>query len=389
MSRQPKPLSRKKKIVFRLIVLLIPVITISFLYLAFTAYRTRSLYRYVKSNQRAWRGKTIRPDAELGFAPIANSQGAEIFPIGEDIPARFDNDGFRIPLDDGKNTPSRRHPIDLTLGCSFTYGAAARAEDTYPYLIGQNLGGTTRNAGVPSYGLAQMLILAKRLAPAQKPDYLIVQYSPWLVERAQNPFAPTYFGKMPTPYFFADDSDLGLQPPVFQTKIFDVPVDQYRKASGGAGEQLSFFWKVGLPLFIHDDFNMGRYVVNRLLGRVPRPASDQDQIIRYVYGEMSQVAKANGAKLVIVVMGNDVNPVPIHPDWFPADAIVVNAHDSLLQRLPVANQDNYEKAYAFWRGSPPSIVDNHPNENAHHIIAEAVTRKILDLETDPRATSPR
>jgi hypothetical protein len=376
MNRQAKPLSRKKRIVFRLIVLLIPVIAFAFLYLGFTAYRTRSLYQYVKSNQRGWRGKTVKPDAELGFAPIANSRGAEVFPIGEDVPARFDNDGFRVPLDDGNNPTSGLHPFVLTLGCSFTYGAAARAEDTYPYLIGQNLAGTTRNAGVSSYGLSQMLILAKRLVPTQRPDYLLVQYSPWLVERAQNPFAPTYFGKMPTPYFFARQSDFELEPPVFQTKIFDLSIDQYRHTPASFTGQMSFLWNVGLPLFVHDDFNMGRYFVNRLLGRVPEPASDQDRVIKYVYGEIGNLARQRGARLVIVVLGNDVNRVQIHSDWFPADAIVVNAQDSLLEHLPIANQENYEKAYAFWRGSPPKIVDNHPNENAHRLIADAVTRKI-------------
>src|SRR6185436_19630869 len=111
MNSQRQPLSRRKKIVFRLILLLIPVVAILFLYLGFTAYRSHSIYQYVKANQRGWRGKTFKPDAELGFAPIANAKGAEVFPIGEDVPARFDNDGFRIPLDDGKTTSPGRHPI--------------------------------------------------------------------------------------------------------------------------------------------------------------------------------------------------------------------------------------------------------------------------------------
>src|SRR5215470_8398141 len=191
------PFGRKQRIVFRLIVLLIPIVATSTLYFVYTARRTHALYFYVKTNQRGWRGLVYRWDAELGFAPIANSVGAETFPTGDEIPARFDQDGFRIPLDDAKNTTRGQHPSVLTLGCSFTYGAAARAEDTYPYLVGQNLGGSAHNAAVSSYGLSQMLILARRLVPAQKPDYLLVQYSPWLVSRALDPFAPTYFGKLP------------------------------------------------------------------------------------------------------------------------------------------------------------------------------------------------
>jgi hypothetical protein len=379
---------RKQRIVFRLIVLLIPIVATSTLYLVYTAHRTRALYFYVKTNQRGWRGIVYRRDAELGFAPIANSAGAETFPTGDEIPARFDQDGFRIPLDDEKNTMRGQHPSVLTLGCSFTYGAAARAEDTYPYLVGQKLGGSTHNAAVSSYGLSQMLILAKRLVPAQKPDYLLVQYSPWLVSRALDPFAPTYFGKLPTPYFFNRQNALVLQPPVFQTKIFDLTIDRYRNTLAGFNDQVSFFWNVGLPIFVHDDFNMIGYVVNRFLRRVPAPASDEARVTKYVYEQIGELAKENGAKLIVVVLGNGLNSVPISRTWFPADAAVVNAHDSLLEHLPVAAPEQYDKAYAFWRGSPPTIVDRHPNENAHRLIADAVVREI-GRHADQRAAAMR
>jgi hypothetical protein len=380
------PLGRKQRIVFRLIVLLIPIVAFSTLYLVYTAYRTRALYFYVKTNQRGWRGIVYKRDAELGFAPVANSVGAETFPDGDEIPARFDQDGFRIPLDDEKNRTQSQHPSVLTLGCSFTYGAAARAEDTYPYLVGRNLGGSTKNAAVSSYGLSQMLILAKRLVPGQKPDYLLVQYSPWLVSRALDPFAPTYFGKLPTPYFFDRQSELVLQPPVFQTKMFDLPIDRYRNTPTSFSDKVSFSWNVGLPIFVHDDFNMIGYAANRFLRRVPAPASDEARVTTYVYGQIGKIAKENGAKLIVVVLGNDVNSVPISRAWFPADAAVVNAHDALLEHLPVAAQEKYDKAYAFWRGSPPAIVDRHPNENAHRVIADAVAREI-GRNSDQRAAA--
>src|ERR1051325_8602131 len=132
MIERSSQLSRKKKLVFSFVVFLIPVTTISGIYLAYAAYRTMPVYRYVKSNQRGWKGRTHIADAELGFAPIPDSEGAEVFPIGNDIPARFDKDGFRVPLEAGATAPNRS-PVVLTLGCSFTYGAATAAENTYPY----------------------------------------------------------------------------------------------------------------------------------------------------------------------------------------------------------------------------------------------------------------
>src|SRR6266550_471742 len=382
-------LSRRKKFAFYLIVFLIPAITISSFYVVYTAYRTNPLYWYVKLNQRGWKGKVHRADSELGFAPVPDAQGAEVFPIGDEMPVRYDKDGFRVPLETSVSRSPSRHPIVLTLGCSFTYGAATSAESTYPFLVGQYLGGTTRNAGVSSYGLSQMMVLARRLVPIHKPDYLLVQYSPWLVERAQSPFAPTYFGSVATPYFFISQNELVLHPPVFQTKILDLPIDRYRNPQTGFVDRVSFLWHVGLPLYIHDDFNLSVYKFRRVFGFLPEPATNREQLTRYVYEEVAKVAKANGATLVIVVLGNDYRPVQIPDGMFPAEAHIVNAQDALLGHLPNVNQDNYEQAYFHWRGSPSRIVDSHPNENAHRIIAEAIVRAIVKMQTQPdtRATS--
>jgi len=378
MTHRTKNLSRKKRIAFYLILFLIPAITISSIYTVYTGYRTKDQYMYVKLNYRGWKGKTVRFDSELGFVPIPDSRGAETMWIGNDIPARYDKYGFRVPLEDQKSASLNQHPILLTLGCSFTYGAGTSAEDAYPYLVGQYLEGTSRNAGVSGYGLSQMMVLAKRLVPIHKPDYLLVQYSPWLVSRAQNQFAPTYFGKVPAPYFFVRKNELVLHPPVFKAKIMDLPIDRYRNTQVSLIDKVSFLWNVGLPLFIHDDFNMSSYNVIRVFGWVPEPATNPEQITKYVYEEIAKVARENGARLVIVILGGDHNPVQVPEGLFPPDSIIVNAHAALIEHLPIVNQETYEKLYFHWRGSPLRIVDTHPNENAHRIIAEAIIQKIQD-----------
>ncbi len=378
MTKQSKKLSRKKRLAFSFIIFLIPATTISAIYVVYTGYRTAPLYWYTKSNQRGWRGKVHKADAELGFAPVPDSRGAETFPLGEDVPMRYDKNGFRVPVEDKRDTSQNKRPIVLALGCSFTYGSSTNAEDTYPYLVGQYLGGTTRNAGVCGYGLAQMITLAKNLVPTQKPDYLLVQYSPWLSWRAKTPFADSAFGQVPTPYFFVSQNELVLHPPVFKTKIMDLPIDAYRNTQVSFSDRVSFLWHVGLPLYVHDDFNMCYYDIKRLFGRLPQPAPNAQQITKYVYEEMAKVAKENGAKLVIVVLGNDNKPVQLPEGSFPPDSIIVNAHDVLLEQLPVVNEETYLKQYAHWRGSPPAVVDLHPNENAHTIIADAIVHKIRD-----------
>jgi len=204
----------------------------SIVYFGYVAYRTFAIYSHIKSNlYGGWDGAIHRSDDELGYAPIPNSSGDQLLPRGAAIPVRYDQDGFRVPKDHLKSSSGRR-PVLLALGCSFTYGKSIPAEDAFAFKVGEKLGATVRNAGVFGYGLAHMLIQAKKIAPEIKPDYLIVQYSPWLVERSVSPFAPTAFGKIPVPYFF-EQGALMIQPPLFEAKITQLPIERYRKKKTG------------------------------------------------------------------------------------------------------------------------------------------------------------
>jgi len=364
-------LRTKRKGVFYLLLFLIPVVTIALMYLGYTVFRTSQFYNYVKSDQRGWSGKVHGVHKGLGYAPIPNSRGSEIMPLGPDIPMRYDKDGFRIPFEDKLNTKNI-HPVVLTLGGSFTYGAATHAENTFPYLVGNYLGGSTKNAGVSSYGLSQMVIMAKQLIPRHKPDYVLVQYSPWLVDRAVRPFSPSHYGKFPNPYFVEEDNEdnLVIKLPVFQTKILELPIDEYRKSQKGFSDFLSFLGNVGLPLFLHDDFNMTAYTLTKVLRLKERPTKNRFRVIQHAYGEIFRVSEQNGAKMIIVVLGENHDLVPVQKDLLPKNVIVVDAHSALINRLPTIDKQSYQRQYNHWRGDPPSLVDGHPNEHAHRIIAE-------------------
>ena len=86
-------------------------------------------------------------------------------------------------------------------------------------------------------------------------------------------------------------------------------------------------------------------------------------------------------KLVIVLLGEDARPIDIDLQLFPSEALMINAHDALLRNLFVVSEENYLKQYAHWRGLPPRIVDRHPNEAAHKIIAAAVVAAIRQADT--------
>jgi hypothetical protein len=356
----------KKNPLFYTVMFLMPIAFFALCSLSYVAYKTVRLFH----TRQGWKGHIHAVHPLLGYAPVPNARGAEVFQSGPDIPTWSDEDGFRVPVDKGASSHPR--PLILALGCSCTYGYATRAEDAYPYLAGRSLNGTSKNAGVSGYGLSQMFLLAKKLLPALKPDYLLIQYSPWLVDRAQTPFQELHIGRIPMPYFYEKDSHFAIHPPVYSAKVFDFPFDRYVNAQGKWSDGWSFYWKVSVPLSIYDGWNMARYAISRGMGTIPKPTDAREGLIAYAYKEINGIARENGAQTVIVVLGDDATPVKFNEQWFPSDALLVNAHDSLLKRLPLLNAENYLKEYAHWRGCPPVVVDIHPNESAHRVITDAI-----------------
>src|SRR5262245_22290519 len=336
-------------------------------------------YNFLKDgdeNHKRHIGTLYRADPELGFAYIPGAQGIVMMPPGPDVAVRIDQRGFRVPAS-ARNEPSAaqaRRPVVLALGCSYTYGAAAKAEDTFAFLVGESLGGTTVNAGLAGGGLSQMLLLARKLVPAIKPDYLVVQYSPWLAERAQGPFAPFAFGRVPQPYFFGDAAPT-LHGPVFQGMVMNIPWDRWASTPRSFSDFMSFLWNGVLPHAIYDGTNLALYHIKRMLGVLPAPTRESEAVDRAAYREIAEIGKANGAKLVMVIMGTQAQPVK-PPMGVASEYLVVDANATLIDRLPSPDQRNWIEQYAIWRGDPPRAVDFHPNAKAHRIVAEEIVSKI-------------
>ena len=374
--------SRRIAVFSTVFVLIGATLFASIVYFGYVAYRTFSIYSHIKSNlYGGWNGAIHRTDDELGYAPIPNSLGDQLLPRGAAIPVRYDQDGFRVPKD-YRQPSSGRRPVLLALGCSFTYGKSIPAEDAFAFKVGEELGATVRNAGVFGYGLAHMLIQAKKIAPEIKPDYLIVQYSPWLVERSVSPFAPTAFGKIPVPYFF-EQGTLMIQPPLFEAKIIQLPIEKYRNKKTGFFDFLSFLTHVGIPLFVHDDVNIGHYAIRRMISRTPDPAEDHLAIVSHVYGEFSRIALANHSQLVIVALTRPDKTDELPVDLFPKNAIVVNGYAALLRKLDTVNEETYRRTYNHWAGDPPVLVDVHPNTHAHQIIADEIIYNLRSNNKKP------
>jgi hypothetical protein len=349
------------------------------------AWRTQNLYADVKGARMGVIGKLYRFDPELGFASIPGAQGYWRVTPGLEVPVRYDENGLRVPVGVPVGAPGRR-PRVLALGCSYTVGASCRAEQTYPYLVASALGGEAENAAEGGYGLAQMVVRGRGLIPRLKPDYVLAQCSDWLVSRSQTQTAPSLIGRVPTPYYYqADDGRVLLHPPVFSTRLFDLPVWRYANPRRGASEFLSFLWQVGLPLTVDEDLTFSAKRIRELAGRVPVPCKDGDAIVRAAYTELATLARANGARLVVVIVGKVTGEK--RRAWLERlpGVVLVDAEAALWSQLGIAaegprapGQAAYLKTYGHWFGSPPVLVDWHPNARAHAVVAGEVVRVLRE-----------
>jgi hypothetical protein len=140
--------------------------------------------------------KLFAADSLLGYRMIPNTRAENALPYRTDHTAVIIGpDGFRVASSAGALDTAKR-PLLLFLGDSFTYGACCTAEESFAYRCAHQLDASYIDAGAGGYGFAQMLLLARTLIPRYRPDAVIVQRSPWLLQRSMSPFAPSHFGKI-------------------------------------------------------------------------------------------------------------------------------------------------------------------------------------------------
>jgi hypothetical protein len=80
---------------------------------------------------------------------------------------------------------------------------------------------------------------------------------------------------------------------------------------------------------------------------------------------------------------------PLEKNWqrlkeLSPGALVVNAQATLDARIPSGRRDDYDRLFGHWRGTPPRLVDNHPNPAAHRVVADEVVRAIRSAATGTR-----
>ncbi len=385
MGSAPGQLSARKKLVFSMILcgFIFLVLALSINLAAFLPL-SRANYHYFKTEGAIIKGKIFQYDPLLGIVPIPGSQGAYVYPGGYEVPVRFDQYGFRAPMDSPQSSALKR-PIILVLGDSYSFGFGVRAEDTYAYLLGRQLKATSLNAARPGYGLAQMTILARQLIPKFKPDLVVVQFSPWLVDRAKSPISDWTVVRLANPYFaYERGGGVSIQPPVFQTDFGQYTPAKYRYSPETMRDYLSFLKETGWPLFLNNNIHIPIYHLKKWLRLIPPPVSQTEKITEAAYGEMNELCRQNQARMMVVIMTDPViSRKPTEAEITSLRSVslatIINTEPAFFKALPVQTRDAYSRTYKIYSADGKVCIDKHINASAHRLILSEIARGLNDF----------
>jgi hypothetical protein len=340
-------------------------------YYLFNVYdRSDKLYSYlVSEKRRGWKGKIFEPDPVLGFKTIPDARGLMTFRFGKSIPVAHDHNGFRIPVADSIASKNDTLTDILFLGCSYTYGDACYAENTFPYFVAKEKHMTYKDAGVCSFGLSQMLLSAMNLIPKYKPKYVVVQHSPWLVSRSMKPFAPTYFGSLPNPYFIDNDGNVEIHQPIYLTQMFNLDIERIKKQSG-----IGFFLTRGIGFYSKEDWLMVSSEIKFILGINKRPMIDGLKAEKFAYSQIYKIAKENNSKMIMLTLYSKDGSTQLKEYFAGTDIVFANADSILKENLRNKPSRTFKQEYANWRmrGKDSVLVDGHPNPEAHYLISKSI-----------------
>jgi len=324
-------------------------------------------------------------DDKLGFRPVPNARSFHryqlrdgILSTGEipQIPVLYDKNGFRIPESSLLKDQTSSKTDLLFLGDSMTFGAACRAEETFPFIVSEELNLSCINAGVSSYGLAQMVLLAEELIPKIKPKYVIVQYSPWLVERSLRFSAPAHNYFVPAAYFAEKDGIVSVAAPVYDSRFF---FEAARRVKSSYREKfIPFLFREAIPLSLRQ---MRLFLKTGYLlaaGRIPAPSNNPAAAEKFAYEKIKMLAEQYGARCVILNLGDMEYSKKSHKLFANRDVLFAEADDDLNEFLKTSPSKNYQTEFCHWiiNGTNYSLIDNHPNPKAHRIIALSIVKAI-------------
>lgn len=321
-------------------------------------------------------GNIYQFDSLMGQKGIPNARGSHDYYIGDSIsgsiPIMLDEQAFRTVPDDLQIFSDT---LDLFLGCSFTFGDLLPAEDCYPYKTSKLLNHSFINAGQTAYGLAQMKLLIDTLLPKYKFNYVFIQLSPWLADRAMVITGQTNYGFRPFPYFSDRGNGFVLNKPAFKSHFYSSK--QWRKTTHSYVEKLSFALSDGWRFEILDYYSFVGSVIKIKLGIKPGPTKRKEELEKYFYNYAINRCKQYNAIPLILKLQYPNEECQDLLNYIRNKASVIDL-DSDLERIINETGKDHKSLFEIYHVyvEDTIVFDQHPNKYAHELFSEKIFNEL-------------
>lgn len=360
-----------KKLLFVLMCSLLMVSLLYGVWFGYLWYVSMPIYYFTKE-ANSYTANMYKADASLGHTLKANAQGYYVWGYGDSIVVNTDERGNRTAT--GKASTGGL----LYFGDSFTLCEELNVDEAYPYILGEALCQPVSNTAVSGYGYAQMVLKARQWVSAVIPQAVVFQVSPWLAERAVTPYMPALFFKVPSPYYSHGQT---IEPPYYTSPVFELTqnqlLDKYRQSEVSFADKLGFVWRFTRPVFKKQYWEEAKLTLG-LNSLEKTKLEDAETATELAIKEM--ISLCQGRKLILLVMGYAKDETEYFQSRFGSilteNVIVVNADKILWGQPLITDQASYEKAYCFWHGDPPVLIDYHFNAHANQLITTALLNAI-------------
>jgi lysophospholipase L1-like esterase len=230
---------------------------------------TLTEFRNYVADQEQWEGRwrTMRPDPHLGYIPRDGYRGDD---HGYNIHMTFGADGMRLHHQ-GK-PPAKTTPPILVVGDSYAMGAEVEDDASWPAFLQATLERRVLNAGVPGYGIDQVVLRAEALVARYTPETLIVGLIADDIERARM----RILWGLQKPYFEIENGALVLRNVPLAEPELDPRLDPLRAVLGYSYlmdvvmRRLGYmaWWRRGQPSHVEPAHEHGEQVACLLMDRL-------------------------------------------------------------------------------------------------------------------------
>jgi len=330
------------------------------------------LYFYLKSLTIQDSHDLWQADPYLAHKGIPDSEGSLDYYIGDSIRGSisviFDDKGFRTVSDSFK---IKSDTTDLYLGCSMTFGDYIPAEEGYPYRTSKLLNHGFINAAASGYGLGQMKHLLDSLLAYNKFNYVFIQLSPWLVDRAMKINGPTTYGKIPFPYFSDDGDNFVLNKVAFKSNVYSVK--PWRLTSPSCFDKILFMFSDGFKIEVANFYSHKWASVKVILGLKPKPTKRKRDLEYYFYSYAINYCIQNDAIPVIIKLWYPDEECHELKNYLGQDVLIIDLDIELDKKIKETGRDFRS---LFWiyhvQNNDTIIFENHPNGLANELFSQRI-----------------